>query len=109
MSNFAPCFISTRHTEKRMQNTTSTPAQVFGHAESMSDQVIGRTESSSLQVFGRTELALQYFPRLTPRSAWQKFRALLIDDPTTAPLARQSRRTFMPAEVSLIYRSLGRP
>ena len=67
------------------------------------------TASMPVQVFGRTELAQQYFPRLTPRSAWQKFRALLIDDPTTAPLARQSRRTFMPAEVSLIYRSLGRP
>ena len=83
---------------KLMQNTTSTPAQVFGHAESM-----------PVQVFGRTELALQYFPHLKPHSAWLKFRSLLADDPTTAPLARQSRRTFMPAEVSLIYRSLGRP
>ena len=81
-----------------MQNTTFTPAQVFGHAESM-----------PVQVFGRTELALQYFPHLKPHSAWLKLRSLLADDPTTAPLARQSRRTFMPAEVSLIYRSLGRP
>ena len=81
-----------------MQNTASTPAQAFGH-----------TESSSLHVFGRTELALQYFPHLKPHSAWLKLRSLLTDDPSIAHLARQSRRTFMPAEVSLIYRSLGRP
>ena len=67
------------------------------------------TASTPTQVFGRTELALQYFPHLKPHSAWLKLRSLLTDDPSIAHLARQSRRTFMPAEVSLIYCSLGRP
>ena len=67
------------------------------------------TPSSSVRVFGRTELALQYFPHLKPHSAWLKLRSLLTDDPSTARLALQSRRTFMPAEVDLIYHSLGRP
>ena len=91
-----------------MQNTATTSAQTIGHAESMSVKIIGHSESASVHVFGRTELALQYFPHLKPHSAWLKLRSLLTDDPTTAPLARQTRRTFMPAEVTLIYRSLGR-
>ena len=81
-----------------MQNTPSSPVKA-----------IALKDSSPVQVYGRTELALQYFPHLKPHSAWLKLRSLLADDPTTVSLARQSRRTFMPAEVSLIYRSLGRP
>ena len=81
-----------------MQNTPSSPVQAIAHGE-----------SSPVKVYGRTEFALQYFPHLKPHSAWLKLRSLLADDPSTARLARQSRRTFMPAEVSLIYRSLGRP
>ena len=92
-----------------MQNTPSAPVKSVGHVESSSVLALARTESLPVQVFGRTELALQYFPHLKPHSAWLKLRSLLTDDPSLAHLARQSRRTFMPAEVSLIYRSLGRP
>ena len=92
-----------------MQNTPSSPVHAFARTESSPVNAIIRTESSSVKVFGRTELAMQYFPHLQPHSAWVKLRSLLADDPSTARLALQSRRTFMPAEVSLIYRSLGRP
>lgn len=58
---------------------------------------------------GRTELAQKYFPFIQPQSAWQKLRSLLLDDPALAHLAQLRRRTFLPAEVSQIYASLGHP
>ena len=59
--------------------------------------------------FGRTELAQQYFPNVLPNSAWHKFRALLEEFPELTPLATQKRRTYLPAEVNIIYQHLGRP
>ena len=59
--------------------------------------------------FGRTELAQQYFPNVLPNSAWHKFRALLEEIPELTPLATQKRRTYLPAEVNIIYQHLGRP
>ena len=92
-----------------MQNTPSSPVKISGHAGPTPVRIIDRTEPSPIKVYGRTELALQYFPHLKPHSAWLKLRSLLTDDPSTARLALQSRRTFMPVEVSLIYTTLGRP
>ncbi len=59
--------------------------------------------------FGRTELAMRYFPNILPTSAWSKFRLLMLANPDLAPLARIKRRTFMPAEVKIIYQHLGHP
>ncbi len=59
--------------------------------------------------FGRTELAQRYFPNILPASAWLKLRSLLLSDPALEHLARQKRRTFMPAEVNIIYQHLGHP
>ena len=58
---------------------------------------------------GRAELALKYFPYIQPQSAWLKLKSLLQDDPALAHLAKLKRRTFLPAEVSKIYSSLGPP
>ena len=58
---------------------------------------------------GRTELAQLYFPYILPKSAWEKLKALLLEDPALASLARLKRRTFLPAEVNKIYQSLGQP
>ena len=58
---------------------------------------------------GRTELAQCYFPHVLPQSAWQKLRSLLNEDPDLAHLAKLRRRTFLPAEVNIIYQHLGRP
>ena len=55
------------------------------------------------------ELAQAYFPAVLPRSAWKKLKALLMDNPQTASLAVLSRRTFLPAEVSIIFSVLGVP
>ena len=55
------------------------------------------------------ELAQAYFPAILPRSAWKKLKVLLMDDPQTASLASLSRRTFLPAEVSIIFSVLGVP
>ena len=63
----------------------------------------------TIHTFGRMELAQRYFPAITPRAAWKKLKSLLLDDPATAPLARLTRRTFLPVEVSAIYDSLGEP
>ena len=58
---------------------------------------------------GRTELAQQYFPYILPKSAWEKLKSLLLDDPVLAPLANLRRRTFLPAEVAKIHATLGHP
>jgi hypothetical protein len=59
--------------------------------------------------YGRTELAVCYFPRLQPMSAWLKLKSLLLEDPDLASLAQQKRRTYLPAEVNKIYQALGQP
>ena len=58
---------------------------------------------------GRTELAQCYFPYIQPKSAWEKLKALLQEDPDLAHLTRLRRRTFLPAEVNIIYQHLGQP
>ena len=58
---------------------------------------------------GRMELAQSYFPFLLPRSAWQKFKRLLRENPDLSGFAKQRRRTFLPSEVDTIYHHLGRP
>ena len=61
------------------------------------------------QSLGRTQLAQMYFPYIQPKSAWEKLRSLLQENPDLAPLATLRRRTFLPAEVNIIYQHLGRP
>ena len=58
-----------------------------------------------VRTYGRMELAQIYFPAISPRAAWKKLKSLLLDDPSTAPFARLTRRTFLPVEVSAIPRS----
>ena len=58
---------------------------------------------------GRTELAQRYFPFILPKSAWEKLKALLLEDPDLAHLSKLKRRTFLPAEVNIIYQHLGQP
>ena len=60
-------------------------------------------------VYGRTELAQMYFPYIQPKSAWEKLRTLLAEDPALEHLTRLKRRTFLPAEVNIIYQHLGQP
>ena len=58
---------------------------------------------------GRTELAQRYFPYITPKSAWEKLRSLMQEDPALSYLTKLRRRTFLPAEVNIIYQHLGQP
>lgn len=58
---------------------------------------------------GRTQLAQMYFPYILPQTAWQKLRGLLAEDPELAHLTQLKRRTFLPAEVNIIYQRLGQP
>ena len=58
---------------------------------------------------GRMELAQLYFPYIQPRSAWQKLKPLLSDDPDLAHLVTLRRRTFLPSEINIIYQHLGHP
>ena len=64
---------------------------------------------TSTSTIGRMELAQLYFPFILPRSAWQKFKALLAEYPALENLIHLKRRTFLPAEVNIIYQHLGRP
>jgi hypothetical protein len=70
-----------------------------------------KVQSSKLKVqsLGRTELAARYFPFIQPKSAWEKLRSLLQEDPGLAHLTKLKRRTFLPAEVNIIYQHLGQP
>ena len=43
------------------------------------------------------------------RISRQKLKSLMLDDPELTPLATQKRRTYLPAEVNIIYQHLGRP
>jgi hypothetical protein len=61
------------------------------------------------QSLGRTQLAQMYFPYIMPKSAWEKLRSLLLEDPDLAHLTKLRRRTFLPAEVNIIYQHLGQP
>ena len=65
--------------------------------------------TSSPSACGRTELAQMYFPYVLPQTAWQKLRGLLAADPALSHLTKLKRRTFLPAEVNIIYQSLGQP
>ena len=62
-----------------------------------------------IKTYGRMELAQLYFPAIAPRSAWRRLKDLLRESSTTAELAEQTRRVFMPAEVSLIFDTFGVP
>ena len=70
-----------------------------------------KVQSSKLNVqsLGRTQLAQMYFPYIQPKSAWEKLRSLLLEDPDLAHLTKLRRRTFLPAEVNIIYQNLGQP
>lgn len=63
----------------------------------------------NVQSLGRTQLAQMYFPYVLPQTAWQKLRGLLAADPGLAHLTKLKRRTFLPAEVNIIYQLLGQP
>ena len=63
----------------------------------------------SSKSFGRMELAQLYFPYILPRSAWQKLKSLLVEDPALKHLVTLKRRSFLPVEVNIIYQRLGRP
>jgi hypothetical protein len=63
----------------------------------------------SAKSFGRMELAQLYFPYILPRSAWQKLKTLLEEDPALQHLVSLKRRSFLPAEVNIIYQHLGHP
>ena len=68
-----------------------------------------QSDHLSTNTLGRTQLAQMYFPFILPKSAWEKLRSLLQEDPDLAPLATLRRRTFLPAEVNIIYQHLGQP
>ncbi len=65
--------------------------------------------SQLAKAMGRAELAQQYFPFIQPQSAWLKLKALLNEDPELRHLTSIKRRSFLPVEVSLIYKHLGHP
>ena len=58
---------------------------------------------------GRSELAQRYFPSMLQKPAWQKLKSWLQVNPRLTHLAHLSRRTFTPAELTLIYAELGEP
>ena len=59
--------------------------------------------------YGRMELAQLYFPHICGRAAWRKLKDVMIDDPALSPLLTTGRRTFLPIEVSCIFKVCGRP
>jgi hypothetical protein len=66
-------------------------------------------QQNQCSTMGRTQLAQMYFPYVLPQTASQKLRGLLAADPNLAHLTRLKRRTFLPAEVNIIYHQLGQP
>lgn len=64
---------------------------------------------NNIRTYGRTELAQAYFPNITPKSAWEKLRSLMATDEELSPLLSTGRRSFLPAEVAIIFGLLGQP
>ena len=64
---------------------------------------------TTVKTYGRTELAQLYFPAICPRAAWAKLRLYMHDYPRLRKLLGSGRRTFLPAEVALIFDTLGQP
>ena len=62
-----------------------------------------------IKTIGRMELAQLYFPYILPRSAWQKLKTLLEEDPALQHLVSLKRRSFLPTEVNIIHQHLGHP
>ena len=62
-----------------------------------------------IKTIGRMELAQLYFPYILPRSAWQKLKTLLEEDLALQHLVLLKRRSYLPAEVNIIYQHLGHP
>ena len=62
-----------------------------------------------IKTIGRMELAQLYFPYILPRSAWQKLKTLLEEYPALKHFASLKRRSFLPAEVNIIYQHFGHP
>ena len=73
------------------------------------EDISRKTNHLPTNTFGRTELAQMYFPYIQPQTAWQKLRGLLATNPALVHLTKLKRRTFLPAEVNIIYQHLGQP
>ena len=63
----------------------------------------------TIKTYGRTELATHYFPWMRPDAAWHKLRSWLRINPRLSHFYDLRRRSFTPAEVSLIFAELGEP
>ena len=87
--------------------TTISGQNYINYSNSFPKQTI--MQQNQCLTMGRTELAQRYFPYIMPKSAWEKLRSLLQEDPDLEHLTRLRRRTFLPAEVNIIYQHLGQP
>ncbi|MBR7030009.1 MAG: DUF4248 domain-containing protein [Prevotella sp.] len=61
------------------------------------------------RTYKRAELAALYFPDITPQAAWRKLRGWICLNPQLRRLDQTGRRSFTPAEVTLIFVVLGEP
>ena len=68
---------------------------------------INESQETKIVALGRTELIQMYFPSLCLEAAWHKLRQWITINPALCHLRQLRRRTFMPAEVRLIYSQLG--
>ena len=88
-------------------------SKIFRNFASSNKNIINTTQmqnnSNNLRTYGRMELATIYFPQLQQKCAWQKLKSWLRINPRLRHLADITRRTFTPAEVTLIYAELGEP
>ena len=64
---------------------------------------------TQIRSIGRMELAQAYFPQLTPRAAWKKFKFFLQDYEELSEILTANHRTFTPAQVQAIISNLGAP
>ena len=80
----------------------------------MKEQQINSTSKPVMRAYGRMELASLYSPYTTPRHAWRKLQEWIESHPTLShDLAETGydghQRTFTPAQVHLIFTTIGVP
>lgn len=71
-------------------------------------------EECTVRAYGRTELALRYFPGNTPQAAYRKLQYCIDLYPGLRQQLEEKGysphlRTFLPAQVQLIFDAIGAP
>ena len=68
-----------------------------------------KQETFTIRAYGKSELALQYFPKLSQKSALRKLNSWIKANPRLIHLKNPAIHDYTPKQVRLIVEELGEP